>query len=242
MAVDTVRSALEFRRLSDEGFATRFAGELAWLTMSFPGTAPDQVAQRTIAMFRRQGEAVRNIFTEAAAIHANNLVDHTLPESCLLQLVVNSPDIPIDHEPIATPLPGTAKKLPATEEYNEGPIRLAVDDVGKRIMIDGLAPLAGPTEFRLVSVLVQLHREDREAERAPENYRTMQAEDLAEAASSTGDVAGRKAISRLRGKINREYEALYGSRLDSDSIIESVRGRGYRLNPAVRIVASDQLG
>ena len=31
MAVDIIRSALEFRRLSETEFATRFAGELAWL-------------------------------------------------------------------------------------------------------------------------------------------------------------------------------------------------------------------
>ena len=67
-------------------------------------------------MFRRHGEAVRNIFTEAAAIHANALIDHTVPESCLLQLVVNSPEIPIDQASIAIPSPETARKLAATEE------------------------------------------------------------------------------------------------------------------------------
>src|SRR5262249_16661286 len=36
MAVDMVRSALEFRRLSEEGFAIRFAGEFAWRPMSVP--------------------------------------------------------------------------------------------------------------------------------------------------------------------------------------------------------------
>ena len=92
-----------------------------------------------------------------------------------------------------------------------------------------------------MSVLVDLHRQDRAAERAPENYRTMAPADLAQAASSTGEVAGRKAISRLRNKINKEYQQLYGSTLDADAIIENVRGKGYRLNPSVLVVALDQL-
>ena len=83
-----------------------------------------------------------------------------------------------------------------------------------------------------MSVLVELHREDRDAERAPENFRTVSATDLAEAVSSAGDVAGRKAISRLRAKINHEYEELYGSPLGSDTIIENVRGKGYRPQPS----------
>ena len=101
LAVDIVRSALEFRRLSDDEFATRFAGEFAWLTMSFQGLAPDEVAHRFIAMFRRHGEAVRAIFMDAAAAHASDLIDHTLPDSCLLQIAVNSPENDIREEPIA---------------------------------------------------------------------------------------------------------------------------------------------
>jgi hypothetical protein len=112
--------------------------------MSFPNLPSVQVMQRFIAMFRRHGETVRNIFTEAAAIHSNDLIDHTLPESCLLQLVVNSPEIPIDQEPIAIPSAEAAKKLPTIEENTEGSLRITVDDAGKRVLIDGMAPLAGP--------------------------------------------------------------------------------------------------
>ena len=242
MAVDMVRSALEFRRLSEDDFATRFAGEFAWLTMSFPDLAPDEVAHRFVAMFRRHGEAVRTIFTEAAAAHASDLIDHTLPDSCLLQIAVNSPDMNIDEEPLTSrPLNATVELAANDENTEGGSILLAVDDVAKRILIDGLAPLTAPSEFRLMSVLVRLHREDRVAGRAPDNYRTISATDLAEAISSTGDTAGRKAISRVRKKINDEYQQLYGSQLGLDAVIEKVQGKGYRLNPLVRVVTPDQL-
>src|SRR5262245_52796764 len=73
MAVDTVRSALEFRRLSEDDFATRFAGEFAWLTMGFPDLTPEEAARKFVAMFRRHGDTVRTIFTKATAAHASDL-------------------------------------------------------------------------------------------------------------------------------------------------------------------------
>jgi len=242
MAVDTVRSALEFRRLSEDDFATRFAGEFAWLTMSFPDLASDEVARRFVAMFCRHGDAVRKIFTKAANAHASDLIDHAIPDSCLLQIAVNSPGIGFDDEPITLRPPKEKVGLVASAENTErGSILLAVDDAAKRILIDGLASLTAPGEFRLVSVLIRRHKEDLAAERAPRNFRTISAADLAAAASSTGDTAGRQAVSRVRKKISAEYQQLYGSPLGLDAVIENVQGRGYRLNPHVRVVTPDQL-
>jgi 7-cyano-7-deazaguanine synthase in queuosine biosynthesis len=241
MAIDMVRSALEFRRFSEEDFATRFAGEFAWLTMSFPGLRPDDVARRFAAMFRSHGDAVRTIFVKAAAAHATDLIDHTLPNSCLLQIAVNSPGMNFDEEPLTSRPPKSTAESTINEENTNSAILLAVDDAAKRVRIDGLAPLTAPSEFRLMSELVRLHREDGLAGRAPDKFRTISAAHLAEAISSTGDTAGRKAVSRVRKKIKDEYEQLYGSLLPLDAVIEKVQGRGYRLNPQVRVVSPDQL-
>ena len=242
MAVGLVRSALEFRRLSDDDFATRFAGEFAWLTMSFPDLKPEVVARRFVDMFRRHGEAVRTIFTKATAAHASDLIDHKLPDTCLLQMAVISSEMNFDEEPLTLrPLNATVEFAAKDEDIEGGPILLAVDEVAKRILIDGLAPLTAPGEFRLMSELVRLHREDGVAGRAPDNFRTMSAAHLAEAVSSTGDSAGRKAVSRVRKKIGDEYQQLYGGQLGMDAVIEKVQGRGYRLNPHVRVVTPDQL-
>ena len=89
-------------------------------------------------------------------------------------------------------------------------------------------------------VLANLFREDREAELAPENFRTLSAAELAETAGSAGDQSGRKMISRLRAKISLEYQELYNTLLAPDAVIENVRGKGYRINPSVRIVSTRQ--
>jgi hypothetical protein len=171
MAVETMRSALEFRRMTDAEFATRFAGELAWLTNSFPGQAPSEVARNIIDMFRRHGEFVRAVFMQAASDHAGNLIDHTLPDSCLLRIAISAPGMEFDSTPfMSVPQENLPDRCDTGHEVitDGDQIVLAVDGVEKRILIDGLGPLTAPTDYRIVSVLVELFREDRGAELAPQ--------------------------------------------------------------------------
>jgi hypothetical protein len=92
-----------------------------------------------------------------------------------------------------------------------------------------------------VFLLVSLYVEDRNSGRMPTEYRTLSAQDLADASGRTDDTSGRQAVSRLRRKISREYKELYGVALSLDALIENVHGKGYRLNPSVRVVAPDAL-
>jgi 7-cyano-7-deazaguanine synthase in queuosine biosynthesis len=243
MAVETARSALEWRRMTDAEFATRYAGEFAWLTNGFPDQPPEEVIRKSMDMFRRQAEFVRNVFKQAVLDHADDLIDHTLPDSCLLRMAIDGPGIEFDEAAIA-PVRGDdpIKECVDDDAGTDGnQVLLAVDDLQKLILIDGLGALSSPTEYRIVSTLVDLFREDTEAGLRPENFRTLSAEDLAEQASGTGDQSGRKAISRLRKKLKREHREIYGSAMGDDAVIENVRGRGYRINPSVRIVSPSQL-
>jgi len=241
MAVDIVRSALEFRRLSDAEFATRFACELAWVTTGFPRQAPNEAVHSAIKMFRRHGEAVQTIFTQAARHHANVLIDGSLPKSCLLRMVINSPETELDHTELIS-----GPRLASEEESGEelvapDAIFLALDEVQKHVLIDDIAPLTSPSEYRIISVLLKLFREDREAEVNPANYRTLSAAELAAEIGEGGDQNGRKAISRLRHKIDREHLELYGSAPGPGAVIETVQGTGYRLNPSIRIISPGQI-
>ena len=132
------------------------------------------------------------------------------------------------------------------EESSEGSVApdeifLALDEVEKHVLIDDIAPLTSPSEYRIISVLLKLFREDREAELDPANYRTLSAAELAAEIGEGGDQNGRKAISRLRHKIDREHLELYGSAPGLEAVIETVQGKGYRLNPSIRIVSPGQI-
>jgi hypothetical protein len=120
-------------------------------------------------------------------------------------------------------------------------ILLAVDEQQKCILVYGLAPLRSLTHYRIICVLVEMFSQDTAEHLAPKNFRTVKAAELADRTSSPNEEATRKAIWRIREKLSKENQELYGSSLSQDAVIESVQGKGYRLNPALRIVAPDQI-
>jgi hypothetical protein len=238
MAVDIIRSAFEYVRFSQEEFATQFASELAWLNLGCPDEPSTDVARKFVDLFKRHGNAVREIFVRATEQHATALLDKTLPESCLLRLAHQTPYAAHEIPPAVK-----ARFLNDQNEDEVGQLEassevlIAVDKIRKQILIGGIAPLKASSDFRIVSLLVGLYLQDRGAGCLPADYRTMLADDLAEALGRVGDTAARKAVSRLRRKISREFMQLYNIELSLDAVIENVHGKGYRINPAVRVVA-----
>ena len=93
MAIDMIRSALEFRRLSDEGFTHRFAGEFSRLNVSFAGVTQAEAARNFVDLFRRHGNTVRNVLIDAAKANAEGLIDRTLPANCLVRIAVDQPGL-----------------------------------------------------------------------------------------------------------------------------------------------------
>jgi hypothetical protein len=173
MAIDMVRSAFEYRRLSDADFAVRFANELAWLTTSFPGIAPPEVAQRTIAMFKRHGDAVRDIFVRATSEYASALVEGMLPDNCLLRPVLPVSDMTLDETPIVgSRLPDDHSVRGAEESGATVPTELliAIDHDRKWVLIEGQGPIAGGKMFHLTAALIELHCQDREEGRRPATH------------------------------------------------------------------------
>src|SRR5262249_14502459 len=154
MAIDMVRSAFEYRRLSDADFAVRFANELAWLTKSFPGIAPPEVAQRTIAMFKRHGDAVRDIFVRATSEYASALVEGTLPDNCLLRAVLPVADTTLEETPIVGARPPDGQSGGDADESGgtaRAELFIAIDHDRNWVVIEGQAPINGGNMFQLTA-------------------------------------------------------------------------------------------
>jgi len=118
---------------------------------------------------------------------------------------------------------------------------LAVDQERRCILIDGIAPINGVTDFRLISVLAKLYTEDIQKGLSSRNFRTPATKDLADEVSAN-EVLLRKVISRIRKAVCQEFKQLYGDELGPDDIIENVQRKGYRLNPnKVCVVAPSQI-
>ena len=110
-----------------------------------------------------------------------------------------------------------------------------------QVIVDGLAPICGATNFRLLSVLVTMHVEDRDQGLLPDHYRTLSSKALADAIGGTSDTTSRQVIQRIRRRIHSEWVQSFGVDLGLNAVIENVSRKGYRLNPKVRIVPAAEL-
>ena len=242
IAIDMIRTAVEFRLLSDAGFAQSFADEFGWLTSSLPGLSPGDPLLDFIAMFRRHGNAVRSIFVQATGEHKAALFDKSLPQSCLLRAWYEASGqvlIPLEKN-LDPPSDDDTDEGAIDQDIETSDILLAINEERQQVLFNGMAPIKHPTHFRILAALVRRHVEDRENGLLPENFRTMPAAELASEASKSGDVAGRKDVSRLRELISEDLAALYGT-LDLNAVIQNVPRKGYRLNPYVRVVSASEL-
>lgn len=243
MAVDVVRSAFEHRRLNDDGFAIRYAGELASVADGSTDAERRDTILRTANMYRRHADSVRQIIISATRDHAEAFTDKTLPASCLLRLVQESPEIELHDGPLREPAAqasGPADRLETLDRSRSASLIIAVDGERHQILMDGgLGPIKGATNFAIMKALIELDGKNRE--RLPSHRPTMSLDELANITSGIDLVAIRKAIERIRKAVRKDHFDVFGFELPQDALIENVSRKGYRLNPQVTVVSAQEL-
>lgn len=249
MAIDTIRSAMEFRHLTDEGFAIRFATEFGWLITSFHDQEAEDVALKAIAMFKRHGDAVRDIFVRATEVQAAALVDKTLPSSSLLQTWHEAREFagfPISEMPTA---PAETSKANNTVELSDvapqnvaaAEYVLAIDEANKWILVQGIGAITSSAIFSVMAFLLRSHKEDVEQGLLAENHRAYRPDEIADELGIEDVGLVRQHVRRFRKALAEGFKKLGGIEPKRDAVIEGVGGkRGYRINPRVRLVALDQ--
>lgn len=242
MAVETVSLALDCANVSETDFLGRFSGSLSWVFQAYPSDEREGVAKAVFDLFRRHGRAVRQLLIEASKEHLPQTVDRTLSPNSLLALVLKSRLTEVSEAPISDvrePLPDvpTVSELPP--ELPAG-LSIALDDKQQRVLIKDLSELKGPAIFSIVKLLVEVSLSDRSKAGSPERYTTLLGREIADQISLSDEVAVRQAIKRARVEIADAFEALGFDDDASQALIEST-GRGYRLNPVVRILEPDDL-
>jgi 7-cyano-7-deazaguanine synthase in queuosine biosynthesis len=243
MAVDTLRSALEFSRMSDMDFATRFAGEIGWVRSGFPDLPAGEVAKKVIELFRQHGVAVDRIVTKAIESHAAGISHGQLSPDCLLQLVplgmgIRAP-VAVFSEASIVPIQNRLQ-IPTDEALSDG-LLLALDEQNHRIVIYGLAPIEGATNYGLMRNLIRRFKEDKSRDVAAGGF-TIVAPDVLAKELKVDEAVVRNAIKRIRKQIREEYFKLHDEALALNDVIENIHGKGYRLNPRkVQLVALSEI-
>lgn len=97
-------------------------------------------------------------------------------------------------------------------------------------------------DSQLIRELERVYREDIAAGRIPENHRYVSAEKLADALEYQDVERVRKRVCRCRSRVERALPE--GNRLQQplESLIQTHRPDGYRLNPQIRFVSIKEIG
>lgn len=252
MAVDTVRSAIEFTRLSEVGFLSSYAGELSRVTRTYPGDQVDDVARQFIDLFRRHGKVVAEIITKAVKDNARSIADGSIDPQSLLRLVIDRPDIapcPQPHRPTAPSLEPAAEKETITTDSNplivSDPtaveIVIALDPADECVWIEDIGKFAGGSIYPILELFVAMFREDRSQELHPKNYRCILAKQIADKRAKPSEGAITAAIKRARDQLRDDFLKLHNVDIDENVFIENRSKKGYRLNPSIRLVSPDQI-
>ncbi len=239
MAESFVRHALELHRMTEREFMGRFAGELARAVTCFPGIPTSKAAGTILDLHHRHAAAVQSVLEEGYRRHAGDLAAQTLPSTCILRLVAGADGIVARLRAEGLP-PPQASEMDARDYQRTSELRLALDHHRQKVLIDGIPPLEGPGMFAILNELVAAAQKDRHAGRAPEGHSFLAAGTLAERVK-VSEESLRRCIHRIRRRLAEEFETNAGLPLGANALIENVRWKGYRLNPAVLILAPDQL-
>lgn len=100
----------------------------------------------------------------------------------------------------------------------------------------GLTTIEGTTSYRLLTFLIKRFERDQSDKKRPEDYQVSHPKELSNLLGLEDSGAVRSMLRRMRKKLSAEFERKYGLTLSKDAVVENVHGKGYRINPNVRIL------
>lgn len=243
MALYTVLLALNFAGMSDRDFLSHFADEIGKVMQAYPVTEQEIVAKQLISLFRRYGQTVSHIVSDAIRKHSDDITRRTLPTSSLMALFLAGNETKVvsasqvDLPKLPDPKPDVSQK-----EIGErtSKILLAIDDTNRIVRIWGGAALNGDTIFPIMKRLVDLRIEDRQLRLASKNYRGLRGKQLADELQLSDANAVGAAIKRARDEFAEVFRSLEGVDPYIGALIQNIVNNGYRLNPDVEIVSMEE--
>jgi len=234
-----VRSASDIERMNDLAFFGRF-GE-AGRAVRFLSESANEAGRKIFELYKRHASEVCAVIDDAIRSNASALRAHALPGSCLLVLALpkrGDVDAFVRSKPFKDPA-----ELEYEGELNEArsriEIRIAFDDDNKAVTLWSGEQLGGAS-YSLLNSLRPGYDNAKRAGLAPENYPFVDGRKLADQLNIE-ESALRRRISRLRRHLDKCSIACGYGPLSPDAVIENEPRGGYRLNPAVLVLAASEL-
>jgi hypothetical protein len=234
-----VRAASEIERMNELTFFSHY-GE-ASRAVRFISEGANEAGRKIFELHKRHAREVCGVIEDGIRKNAPALRAQTLPAGSLLVLAVTR------RADLYTFIPSKPLKDIAQQEFDaelaaarsRTSIRIAFDEKKKQVLFEAWPPLRGAN----YSILDQLRAEYEQAKRAglaPENYPLVDSHKLAQRLD-VDEPTVRRRISRFRHWVDKHSVATGDGPIDPDAIIENVAWSGYRLNPAVLVLAVSEL-
>ncbi len=241
MALGLVSSALEYPRLSAEGFMNRYAGEVLSAARAFRDEGIDAAVQRTYDLHCRYGIEIRKVIDDAIRNYAPNIREHTLASGCLLRAVIADQKYEVERTALESPRRSEKPQQEDRDFAHPARIELAIDVVREQLVIDGLGLVGTKSHFALLSELANQYRADRDGGRKPDNHRFVPMASLLDVLGIDSAEALRQSISEFRKRVAQLADERWGLALGRNAVIESKYRAGCRLNPDVVLIDPAEL-
>jgi 7-cyano-7-deazaguanine synthase in queuosine biosynthesis len=229
MIVNFVRRARQFQQMKDvEHFFKSYSLELSRLRGAPTLGSTEAAIQNLFELHQRFGNEVVGAIESGLDRYRDRLARGAMAHGSLLTLVVGD-------QTQSEPAGGapTTKRAPFGTA-DAGPIRLMIDQARGCFSINGQPPLKWRRSVAVLVLLAEQYREDARAEVGTENY--VPTAKLLTALGMEEDALAHR-VERLRNRIAEALKATGHPADDRQAVIQSKKWHGYRLNPAVRLVA-----
>jgi hypothetical protein len=220
----------------------KYAGEVLRAARSFRDEGVDAAVQRTYELHCRYGREIRKVIDDAIRNYAPNIREHTLASGCLLRAVIADHKCEVERTAPESPFPSEKPRQDDRDFAHPTRIELAIDVARRQLVIDGLGHVGTLAHFALLSELADQYRADRAAGLKPDNHRFVRKETLLDLLGANNEMALRQRISEFRKRVVELADEVWGLSLGRDAVIENKFGAGYRLNPAVVLIDSAEIG
>lgn len=232
MIVDLVRSARAFAEMSDAGFLTKYALELARIRNTYLPSADTTPERQMIDLHRRHGEQVAGVISDGLSKHKVSLARGRMPRGSLLTLVVGDQGSDLQD-------PHRSTQTAATPSEKSDRIQLSIDDVRNRFYVNGVQIGGRKQSVAVLAVLAETHREDRSKDIPAAAFRYASTGELMAQLKIDENALSRR-VNRIRDNIANALKAPGAAADDRQSVIESKPWTGYRLHPDIRLVSPDR--
>lgn len=246
MALDWTRRSLEAADADIVAFTIGCGLELSRIASGFPDMTPAQTAAQVHDLHRRHGLAVKQALRRATERSAEHLVAGSLESSSLLRMLLADRLALPDHAPLRPeridddhddlrPAATSRRDRAGQDWFAPLEVEFTSDRRGKYVHVIELATLSG-VQAALTHNLKPRFDEDRGAGRRHEDYRYTAAGE----AHPKSKEAARKCVERIRATLHEAYFAIEGKAPDSELLVQTLTGKGYRLDPTINVVKETQ--